>query len=192
MWHLILNVFILIPKLSSLGVSCSYSLWHVKTPSLQWSCSPSSYHASRFCKALSSQISLFPKRTRYLLKAGNNRTHEGLEKCSHRIECYVNNSFWISENYSWHNFMFCFPSKQDARIIIVVCVFLLFVHVFLTLSCFPSKQDARIIIVVCVFLLFVHVFLTLSMYSYCGVCILIVRPCILIVVYVYLLLSMYS
>jgi len=47
--------------------------------------------------------------------------------------------------------------------------------------------------------LFVHVFLTLSMYSYCGLCILIVRPCILIVVYVFLLffhifllLSMYS
>ena len=38
-----------------------------------------------------------------------------------------------------------------------------------------------IIIVVYVFLLFVHVFLTLSMYSYCGLCILIVRPCILIV-----------
>ena len=38
----------------------------------------------------------------------------------------------------------------------------------------------------------VHVFLTLSMYSYCGLCILIVRPCILIVVYVYLLLSTYS
>ena len=35
-----------------------------------------------------------------------------------------------------------------------------------------------IIIVVCVFLLFVHVFLTLSMHSYCCLCILIVRPCI--------------
>jgi hypothetical protein len=43
-----------------------------------------------------------------------------------------------------------------------------------------------------VFLLFVHVFLTLSMYSYCCLCILSVRPCILIVVYVCLLLSMYS
>ena len=50
-----------------------------------------------------------------------------------------------------------------------------------------------------IFLLFVHVFFTLSMYSYCGLCILIVRPCILIVVYVFLLfvhvfltLSMYS
>ena len=49
-----------------------------------------------------------------------------------------------------------------------------------------------ILIVVYVFLLFVHVFFTLSMYSYCGLCILIVRPCILIVVYVYLLLSTYS
>ena len=39
---------------------------------------------------------------------------------------------------------------------------------------------------------FVHVFLTLSMYSYCGLCILIVRPCTLIVVYVYLLLTTYS
>lgn len=114
MWHLIVNVFILIPKFSSLGVLCSFSLWHVKTPSLQWSCSLSSYRASRFCKALSSQINLFPKRTRYLLKAVNNRTHEGMEKCSHRIECYVDNSYWISENYSWHNYMFCFWSKQDA------------------------------------------------------------------------------
>ena len=49
-----------------------------------------------------------------------------------------------------------------------------------------------IIIVVYVFLLFVHIFLTLSMYSYCGLCILIVRPCILNVVYVFLLWSMYS
>jgi hypothetical protein len=49
-----------------------------------------------------------------------------------------------------------------------------------------------ILIVVSVFLLFVHVFLTHAMYSYCCLCILIVRPCILIVVYVYLLLSMYS
>ena len=31
-----------------------------------------------------------------------------------------------------------------------------------------------------------------SMYSYCCLCILIVRPCILIVVYVFLSLSMYS
>ena len=37
-----------------------------------------------------------------------------------------------------------------------------------------------------VFLLFVHVFLTLSIYSYCCLCILIVRPCILIVVHVFL------
>jgi len=43
-----------------------------------------------------------------------------------------------------------------------------------------------------VFLLFVHVFLTLSMYSYCCLCILVVGPCILNVVYVFLLLSMYS
>ena len=50
-----------------------------------------------------------------------------------------------------------------------------------------------------VFLLFVHVFLTLSMYSYCCLRILIFRPCILIVVYVFLfyvhvflLLSTYS
>ena len=49
-----------------------------------------------------------------------------------------------------------------------------------------------ILIVVYVFLLFVHVFLTLSMYSYCCPCILIVCPCILIVVYVYLLLPMYT
>ena len=35
-------------------------------------------------------------------------------------------------------------------------------------------------------------FSTLYMYSYCCLCILIVRPCILIVVYVYLLLSTYS
>jgi len=35
-------------------------------------------------------------------------------------------------------------------------------------------------------LLFVHVFLTLSMYSYCCLCIIIVRPCIRIVVYVFL------
>ena len=47
-------------------------------------------------------------------------------------------------------------------------------------------KSLRIIIVVYVFLLFVHVFLTLSMYSYCGLCFLIVRPCILIVVYVFL------
>ena len=46
--------------------------------------------------------------------------------------------------------------------------------------------------VVYVFLLFVHAFLTLSMYSYCCLCIRIVRPCILNVVYVFLLLSMYS
>ena len=46
--------------------------------------------------------------------------------------------------------------------------------------------------VVYVFLLFVHVFLTLSMYSYRCLCVLIVRPCILNVVYVFLLLSMYS
>jgi hypothetical protein len=32
----------------------------------------------------------------------------------------------------------------------------------------------------------VYVFLLLSMYSYCCLCILIVRPCILIVVYIYL------
>ena len=38
----------------------------------------------------------------------------------------------------------------------------------------------------------VHVFLLLSMYSYCYLCILIVRTCILIFVYVFLLLSMYS
>ena len=38
----------------------------------------------------------------------------------------------------------------------------------------------------------VYVFSLLSMYSYCGLCILIVRPRILIVVYVYLLLSTYS
>ena len=49
-----------------------------------------------------------------------------------------------------------------------------------------------IVVYVRVFLLFVHVFLTLSMYSYCFLCILIVRPCIHIVVYVYLLLSVYT
>jgi hypothetical protein len=38
----------------------------------------------------------------------------------------------------------------------------------------------------------VYVFLLLSMYSYCCLCILIVRPCILYVVYVFLLLSMYT
>lgn len=72
-----MNVFILIPTFSHSGVSCSSSLWHVKIPSLQWSCSLSSYHASRFYKASSNQISLFQKRTRYVLRAGNNRTHEG-------------------------------------------------------------------------------------------------------------------
>ena len=41
--------------------------------------------------------------------------------------------------------------------------------------------------VVYVFLLFVHVFLSLSMYTYCCLCILIVRSCILNVVYVFLL-----
>jgi hypothetical protein len=40
-------------------------------------------------------------------------------------------------------------------------------------------------IVICVFLL------KESIYSYCCLCIIIVRPCILIVVYVFLLLSMY-
>jgi hypothetical protein len=48
------------------------------------------------------------------------------------------------------------------------------------------------IIYVRVILLFVHVFLTFSMYSYCCLCILIVRPYILFVVYVFLLLFMYS
>ena len=43
-----------------------------------------------------------------------------------------------------------------------------------------------------VFLLFVHVFLTLSMYAYCCLRILIVRPCILVVVYVFLVLFTYS
>jgi len=43
-----------------------------------------------------------------------------------------------------------------------------------------------ILIVVYVFLLFVHVFIKLSMYSYCCLCIPIVHPCILIVVYVFL------
>ena len=38
----------------------------------------------------------------------------------------------------------------------------------------------------------VYVFLFMSMYSYCCLCILIVRPRIFIVVYVFLLLSMYS
>ena len=49
-----------------------------------------------------------------------------------------------------------------------------------------------ILIVVYVFLLFVHVLLSLSIYSYCCLRILIVHPCILMVVYVYLLLSRYS
>ena len=48
-----------------------------------------------------------------------------------------------------------------------------------------------ILIVVYLFLLFVHVFLTTSIYSYCRLGILIVRQCILKVVYVFLLLSMY-
>jgi hypothetical protein len=47
-----------------------------------------------------------------------------------------------------------------------VRVFLLFVHVFLTLSIY-SYYCLCILIVVCVFLLFVHVFLSLSMYTYC-------------------------
>jgi hypothetical protein len=38
----------------------------------------------------------------------------------------------------------------------------------------------------------VYVYLLLSMYSYCCLCILIFRPCILNVVYVFLLLSRYS
>jgi len=61
------------------------------------------------------------------------------------------------------------------------CLILWFVYFYCKSLC---------ILVVYVFLLFVHVFLTFSMYSYCCLCILIVRPCILI--YVYLLLSMYS
>ena len=47
--------------------------------------------------------------------------------------------------------------------------------------------------VVFLFNIVIYVFLLKEfMYSYCCLCILIVRPCILIVVYVYLLLSMYS
>ena len=77
-------------------------------------------------------------------------------------------------------------SRKSLCILIVVYVrvFLLFVHVFLTLSMY-SYCCLYILIVV-------YVFLLLSMYSYCCLCILIVRPCILIVVYVYLLLAMYS
>jgi len=48
-------------------------------------------------------------------------------------------------------------------------------------------------IVVFLFNTVIYVFLLKeSMYSYCCLCILIIRPCILNVVYVYLLLSMYS
>jgi len=53
--------------------------------------------------------------------------------------------------------------------LIVVYVFLLFVHVFLTLSMY-SYRCLCILTVVYVFLLFVHVFLSLSMYSYCFLC----------------------
>ena len=66
----------------------------------------------------------------------------------------------------------------------VVYVFLLFVHVILSLSMY-SYCCLSILIVV-------YVFFLLSMYSYCCLCIVIVRPCILIVVYVFLLLFMYS
>jgi hypothetical protein len=49
---------------------------------------------------------------------------------------------------------------------VYVRVFLLFVHIFLTLSIY-SYFCLCILIVVYVFLLFVHVFLSLSMYTYC-------------------------
>ena len=66
----------------------------------------------------------------------------------------------------------------------VVYVFLLFVHVFLTLSMYSHCC-------LCILIVF-FLFLLLSMYSYYCLYILIFRPCILNVVYVYLLLSMYS
>ena len=76
-------------------------------------------------------------------------------------------------------------------ILIVVYVFLLFVHVFLTLSVYSYCCLCILIIRPCI-LIVVYVFLSKSMYSYCCLCILIVRPRILIAVYVFLLFSMYS
>ena len=48
-------------------------------------------------------------------------------------------------------------------------IFLLFVHVFLSLSMY-SYCGLCILTVVYVFLLFVHVFLSLSRYTYCFLC----------------------
>ena len=88
------------------------------------------------------------------------------------------------------NYLLKNDSKEHATIF-VVCVFLLFVHVFLTLSTY-SYWCLCILIVVYVFLLFDHLFLTLSMYSYCCLCILIVVYVFLFFVHLFLTLSMYS
>ena len=76
-------------------------------------------------------------------------------------------------------------------ILIIVYIFLLFVHVFSTLSMYSYYCLCILIVRPCI-LNVVYVFLLLSMHSYYCLCILIVRPCILNVVYVFLLLSMYS
>jgi len=60
----------------------------------------------------------------------------------------------------------------------------------ISMDIYTKLNFGMFILCIRVFLLFVHVFLTLPMYSYCCLCILIVRPCILDVVHVFLLLSM--
>jgi hypothetical protein len=92
-------------------------------------------------------------------------------------------------------------------IVAYVRVFLLFVHVFLTLSTYSYCCLCILIVVyvflllsmcsyyflcTCTFLLFFHVFLTLSIYSYCFLCILIVVYVFLLFVHVFLSLLMYT
>ena len=95
--------------------------------------------------------------------------------------------------YDKHNHTLCIliAGSLCNLIVVYVRVFLLFVHVFLTLSMY-SYCCLCILTLVYVFLLFVHVFSLLSMYSYCCLCILIVVFVFLLFVHVFLTLSIHS